>query len=873
MSAPRATLRIQFHGHFTFADATVLVSYIAALGVSHLYASPIMTARPGSTHGYDTIDVETINPELGGEDGLRTLVRELRKHEMGLILDIVPNHMAVGNGNAWWMDVLAYGRASRYAKYFDIDWDSGDPHLRGKVLLPVLGRPYGEALMAGEISLHRDVADIPMIGYFDHVFPLAAPSLDVVNRASRDVFDVATAAGREQLHRLLEAQHYRLTWWRSGNDQINWRRFFEINDLAAIREEDDEVFETVHATVFRLYAEGWIDGLRIDHVDGLAQPEAYCKKLRARLAALEQKRPARCRNGQAYLVVEKILAADETLPDTWQTDGTTGYDFMDQINALQQDAAGEQPLTEWWERISGRTGKFAVEELLARRQILAQSFSAQCESAVDAFLKLAQNNLTTRDFARPALRRCLIEILVHFPIYRIYARLDRASEQDRIFLLRAVAGAKRTCLPSDAWLIEVLAKWLLGEQIGPQTGATQALSLSRFQQLSAPLCAKAVEDTAFYRYGRLISRNDVGFDARRFSLSVAEFHDRMRHRAATLPHSMLATATHDHKRGEDVRARLAALSELSADWISAVERWIQLSSPHCQSASDNRMPSQGDLTILFQTIVGAWPIGLTPSDTKGIEIFARRIAAWQQKALREAKLCTDWAVPNEEYERAAAQVVSWVFSGSSEVLREIAQFAGRVTEIGVVNSLSQLVAKLTVPGVPDIYQGTEFWDLSLVDPDNRAPVDFGARQGALDPQAKLAPYEFTDPRTKQLILARILAVRKRHPELFATGAYLPLQIDGPLAEHVVAFARILDGACTITIFCRLAAHLMESGRSFATPEAEWNATKLIIPAELRGEFSNTLSPGQRVTLALATSAGHILGGWPVAFLIKTQINP
>jgi (1->4)-alpha-D-glucan 1-alpha-D-glucosylmutase len=870
MSVPRATLRIQFHKQFTFADATVLVSYFAALGVSHLYASPIMTARPGSTHGYDIIDVETINPELGGEHGLRTLVRELRKHEMGLILDIVPNHMAVGNGNAWWMDVLARGQASYYAKYFDIDWEPSDPNLRGKVLLPVLGRPYGEALEAGEISLRQNAAGVPIINYFDHTFPLTDASIEGIKGGSRDAFNAITAADREQLHCLLESQYYRLAWWRSGNDQINWRRFFEINDLAAIREEDDEVFERIHATVFRLYAQGWIDGLRIDHVDGLAQPEAYCRKLRARLAALELERPAHSGDGHAYIVVEKILAADETLPNTWHTDGTTGYDFMDEINALQHDAAGEHPLTKWWERISGRSGEFAVEEALARRQILAQSFSAQCESAVDTFLKIAQDDLATRDFARPALRRCLIEILVHFPVYRIYAGLDRASEQDRRFLLRAVAGAKATCLPSDAWLIDVLAKWLLGEQITPQTAVIQGVALTKFQQLTAPLCAKAVEDTAFYRYGRLISRNDVGFDARRFSLSVAEFHDRMHHRAAALPHSMLATATHDHKRGEDVRARLAVLSELPADWISAVDRWIQLSSPHCHSASGDLMPSRSDLVTLFQTIVGSWPIGLTPSDAKGIEVFGRRIAAWQQKALREAKSRTDWTVPNDEYERAAAQVVSWLFCGSSEVLAEIARFASRVTEIGALNSLSQLVAKLTVPGVPDVYQGTEFWDLSLVDPDNRAPVDFGVRQRALEAPSTLAPSNLTDPRTKQLILARILAARKRHPELFATGAYLPLQIDGPLAEHVVAFARILDGVCAITIFCRLVAHLTTSVWSFTTREAKWSATKLIAPPEVRGVFSNSLLPGQQVTLAPDISVGDILGDWSAAFLIKTK---
>jgi (1->4)-alpha-D-glucan 1-alpha-D-glucosylmutase len=866
MTVPRATLRIQFHKHFTFADATKLVGYFAALGVSHVYASPIMTARPGSSHGYDTIDPGAVNPELGGEDGLRTLVRELRRHEMGLLLDIVPNHMAIGSGNAWWMDVLARGQHSRYGKYFDIDWNPGDADLRGKVLLPVLGTPYGDALAAGEISLGHDAEGVPVIRYFDHTFPLADDSIAAINGMSRDTFNAATAAGREQLHRLLEAQHYRLAWWRSGNDRINWRRFFEINDLAAIRIEDDEVFEAVHATVFRLYAEGWIDGVRIDHVDGLAYPETYCRKLRTRLAALELHRPAHCRAARAYLIVEKILAAEESLPEGWQTDGTTGYDFMDDIDAVQHDAAGERPLTELWERVSGRSGKFAVEELRARRQILAQSFAAQCEGAVDALWKVARSGLATRDISRAALRRCLIEILVHLRVYRIYAGPAGASRQDREFLLRAVTSAKQTCLRGDIWLIDILANWLLGEHIGPRAEA--ALALVRFQQLTAPLCAKAVEDTAFYRYGRLISRNDVGFDARRFSISVAEFHDRMGTRAAKLPQSMLATATHDHKRGEDVRARLAVLSELSADWTSALERWITLSLPHCHNATGNPSPSAGDLTFLFQTIVGAWPIGLTPSDTNGCEVFARRIAAWQQKALREAKLHTDWATPDEDYERAAGHLVSWLFSKSSEILPEIAHFADRISQIGAINSLSQLVAKLTAPGVPDLYQGTEFWDLSLVDPDNRSPVDFAARQSALHSSTEIPWTDLTDARIKQFVVARILAMRKDNAKLFAKGAYLPLQINGPLARHVVAFARVLGEAATITIFCRLAATLAKFKGNHRTPDSDWMATTLMVPEELCCAFSSVLAPEQPMALAPATSAGYLLGGRPVAVLIR-----
>jgi (1->4)-alpha-D-glucan 1-alpha-D-glucosylmutase len=431
-----------------------------------------------------------------------------------------------------------------------------------------------------------------------------------------------------------------------------------------------------------------------------------------------------------------------------------------------------------------------------------------------------------------------------------------------------VAGAKTTCLSSDAWLIDVIAKWLSGELIAPEADAAQAVALTRFQQLTGPLCAKAVEDTAFYRYGRLISRNDVGFDARRFSISATEFHDRMRDRARTLPRAMLATATHDHKRGEDVRARLAVLSELAPEWMTVVERWIRLSLPHCRKAAGNPLPSKGDLAILFQTVVGAWPVGLIPSDADGCAAFAKRVEAWQQKALREAKLHTDWTAPNEDYERSAAHIVSWLFSGASEVLPEIAQFANRISRNGAINSLSQLVAKLTAPGVPDIYQGTEFWDLSLVDPDNRSPVDFAARQSALHSGAEIAWTDLTDRRIKQFVLAQILAVRKDHPELFARGAYRPLQVDGSLAGHIVAFARILGDVSTITIFCRLTSHLAASNGDFTTSASDWITTKLIVPAELQYKFSSVLAPGQPTALASAASTGHLLRDRPVAFLVR-----
>lgn len=868
MTLPRATMRLQFHSRFTFGDATPLVPYLAALGVSHLYASPILTARPGSMHGYDVIDPTLVNPELGGQKGLRLLVRELRKHEIGLIADIVPNHMAIGSDNPWWMDVLTHGQKSRYAKYFDIDWTPDDPSVRGKVVLPILGRPYGEALAAGELVLHREDKRQAFVRYFDHLFPLAPSTVADLNETSSADFDPAFAAGRERLHMLLERQHYRLMWWRSANDEINWRRFFDINELAAIRVEDHEVFEAVHATLFRLYAEGLIDGVRVDHIDGLSLPGDYCKRLRQRLRALERERPARSPSGPAYFVGEKILARGEQLPKDWEIDGTTGYDFMDEINALQHDPAGERPLADLWERISGRSIDFASEEQLARRQILQRSFSAQREATVQALYAIARSDLKTRDLSRSAIRRCLTEILAHFPVYRIYAQVDHASQADLTFLSRALAGARLTCLISDRWLVETLGEWLSGKRIRPEADSLQVIALTRFQQLSAPLCAKAVEDTAFYRFGRLISRNDVGFDARRLACSPSEFHRRMQVRANDLPHAMLATATHDHKRGEDVRARLAVLSELAEEWAQAVDRWLELSAPHCTAMVEMQMPTAGDLAILFQTVVGAWPLGLTASDQNGLAAYAKRIAAWQQKALREAKLFSDWSAPNEPYESAASAFIAWLFSGPSDLRSEIADFARRIAPAGAANGLAQVLVKLTAPGVPDIYQGTEYWDLSLVDPDNRAPVDFAARERSLDETfpAELSS-NWADGRIKQQTIARVLAVRKKMGPVFSDGAYVPLQTSGPLADHIVAFARILDKSAAITAFCRSPAQLLSDDGSLIVPSTCWKESRIVVPPELQGlTFSTSLHRGKTWPAESDLGAGQIFSALPIAFL-------
>jgi (1->4)-alpha-D-glucan 1-alpha-D-glucosylmutase len=867
MTPPRATLRLQLHSGFTLDDAAAQVPYAAALGISHLYLSPVLTARTGSQHGYDVVDPTRVNPELGGELALRGLAHEARRHGLGIIADIVPNHMAIGSQNPWWMDVLRHGQGSAFAKYFDIDWKPANRLLHGKIAMPILGRPYGEALAAGEINLHRQNGRAH-IRYFDHLLPLADSTISKPQDSDNE-FDPASDTGRERLHFLLEQQHYRLMWWRSANDEINWRRFFDINELAAIRVEDDAVFEAVHALIFRLYADGVLDGVRIDHVDGLAYPGAYCRKLRRQLRSLQPQRPGDKAQARVYLIVEKILNHRETLPAEWETDGTTGYDFMDEISALQHAAPGEQALNALWRHASHRNANFPAEELLARQQILQRSFAAQHEGLVQAFGAVAQSDLRTRDIASAALRRCLSEILAHFPVYRTYTSPGHASAADEAFVARAIAGAKETCLPSDRWLIDILAEWLSGKPTGAAIEA-QATALTRFAQLSAPLCAKAVEDTAFYRYGRLISRNDVGFEAQLFSCSVAEFHRRMLARATRYPHALLATATHDHKRGEDVRARLAVLSELAADWSRAVERWLALAAPHCAAINGEQMPYGGDLAILFQMIVGAWPPTLSTTDKAGLAAYASRLAAWQIKALREAKLFSDWSAPNAVYEKAAIDFTESLFGEPSELLVELAEFARRIAPAGAVNGLAQTLIKLTAPGIPDNYQGTEYWDLSLVDPDNRLPVDFSVRQQTLDGSypVELAT-TWHDGRIKQSVIAHGLAARRLEPTLFSDGDYIALETDGPLAEHVVAFARTFESKQALALAVRLPARLIDNGDKLSTRAEIWQDTHIRIPTSLRGAAcSSVLHRDQKFVLQATLSVADMFDALPIGLFIS-----
>lgn len=733
---PRATYRIQFHAGFTFADAAGLADYLADLGISHLYASPITTAKAGSMHGYDVVDPTTINPALGGENGFRAMAAALRDRGIGIIVDIVPNHMGVGGDeNAWWLDVLERGQASHYARFFDIDWAP-----TGKLLAPFLGQPYDEALASGALRVSDDGAAV--IAHDAHRFPIRPEDRAEVAADPRAYDDL------DRLNDLLERQHYRLAWWRTAADEINWRRFFDISELAALRIEDEAVFDAVHALPLRLYAEGLIDGLRIDHVDGLSDPPGYCRRLRA---AMEERRPG------GYLVVEKILAADEALPKSWQTDGTSGYDFMNEVAALLHDPAGEAPLTALWTELSGRPGDFHAEERAARIETLERTFPGQIDTVAAAFHAIAG-----RDMTKGMIRRALTATLIAFDAYRSYA----GSAEDNGECLRAAAERAVTA-PGEEDLPRRLVDWML-------TRPEARDAARRFEQLAAPLAAKAVEDTAFYRYGRLLSRTDVGFDPARFAQSPAAFLDRIAGRERDFPHAMLATATHDHKRGEDVRARLAVLSEVPGEWRSLVEGL----------ALADRDIDTGDADMILQTIVGAWPMAGDPAAD-----FAERVGEWTRKALREAKLRSSWTAPDEAYEARAIGVAGALIAEPS-----VAAFAHRIAPAGALNGLVQTALRLTLPGVPDTYQGTEFWDLSLVDPDNRRPVDYAARREI----AVWPDEDWQSGRIKQGLIAHALRLRADHPALFEAPV-TPLAVTGERCAHLVAFERRAGDAALIVV--------------------------------------------------------------------------
>ncbi|MFN2466040.1 MAG: malto-oligosyltrehalose synthase [Candidatus Dormibacteria bacterium] len=763
-----ATYRLQLHAGFDFGAAASIVPYLAELGVSHLYLSPILQAVPGSMHGYDQCDPTRISDELGGDTGFRRLVASTRSHRMGIILDIVPNHMAASDANPWWWELLRSGRDGRTGTYFDVDWNPGDPDLKGRVLLPVLGGPLDGILAAGELKLARRDG-YTVVRYYDNAFPIRDASGAVVISAE-----------------LLESQNYSLASWRDAATRLNYRRFFDINSLVALREEDPAVFAAVHDLPLRMIEEEQVQGLRVDHVDGLRDPGAYLQTLRQQA-------------GGAWLLAEKILEPGEHLPAAWPVDGTTGYDFIHRLQGVFIDPDAEVPMSQVYERFTGEATDYRAVVAQAKKEAAQRLFASDFRRLERIFARVCAG--AAPGFTEEARLAALQALAVAFPVYRTYRRPgDPITPADRRHV-EAAADAAATMHPrAEGVLIDLLRRVLLGDVAGGDAAELTA----RFQQLSGPLMAKGVEDTAFYRYNRLVCLNEVGADPGTFGVTTADFHAANLATLEGYPTAMLGSSTHDTKRSEDVRARLSLLAQVPSKWEAAVQRWSRLNARH----RSGPLPDRNAEYLLYQTLVGAWPL---PEE---------RAVAYMQKAAREAKQHTSWTDPDGEYEEALQDFVRGACR-DADFQADVEAFVRPLVDAGRQVALAMTLLKLTSPGVPDLYQGTEAWDLSLVDPDNRRPVDYQIRREMLDRLDQPSPGEIEAGIAKVRLVATALRVRRAAPEAFLhSSRYTPLLATGPAAAHLLAFARgtHLDDRAVVVVVPRLLL-----GR-----DLDWEATRLKI---------------------------------------------
>jgi (1->4)-alpha-D-glucan 1-alpha-D-glucosylmutase len=897
-AVPLATYRLQLSKDFGFEQAAELVPYLKQLGVTHLYASPFLKARPGSAHGYDVVNHDQLNPELGGEEGFARLSAALKDSDIGLILDFVPNHMGVGHSdNAWWLDVLEWGQRSPYAASFDIDWD-GIPHRRHpSVLAPVLGHPYGEALQSGELALKYDAAAGSFAAwYFDHKLPInpqrysemlrtivatadaagtpagakltaladeyrdpRAPSYRDAGELKRRLAETAEAppiiergltayrslseAGSALLHRLLERQHYRIAYWRVAVSAVNYRRFFDINDLAGLRVENPATFRAIHTLVARLIAAGELQGLRLDHIDGLRDPAQYTRRLR-RLTAKMRGRARR--RGPFYVVVEKILADREPMPKFPGVAGTTGYEWLNVFSRVLLDGKGLDRLERTWRTFTGEQRDFAAMLDAAKLRVIESMLASEFTVLTSALARIAAGHFSTRDYTLDRLRAALQLYVLEFPVYRSYVTDAGASAGDRKIIEDAIVRAQARWQGPDPEIFDFLRDTITIDLAGnPGYSAPRVRNFSlKLQQFTGPLMAKAMEDTAFYRYHRLLALNEVGGEPAAEALPLEEFHGLQRQRAEASPAGLTATATHDTKRGEDARARILALAELAGEWDGAVQGWRELNAPLVSQADGKRSPSIGHEYMLYQALIGAWPGAVS-------EEFTERMRGYALKAAREAKQETSWNNQDPAYEEALKGFVGKLLDAnvSARFLESFAAFTARITFIGALNSLSQLALKALTPGVPDFYQGTEFWDLSLVDPDNRRPVDFAMRRRELADGGQdwrhLAE-NWPDGRIKLALTRELLRLRHRFGDLFQRGAYEPLAATGPHADHVIAFARTSKRQRLIVAIGRHFCPLTDGGRQWPTgwdgvvePEPKGSYEYLI--GGNRGQRTNTLS--------------------------------
>ena len=885
MNPPRATYRLQFRNGMTFERAADLAPYLADLGVSHLYASPIFAAAPGSAHGYDVADHRLLDPELGGEEGLARLSDALKAHGLGLILDIVPNHMAVSSANPWWRHVLKWGSQSTYARHFDIDWSAP------KLLLPVLGEPYGEALTEEKLELHLDAeAGTLEFGYFELRVPLALKTYsivldtvdelgDLLDRAAiacpseeayfartfaaalsePTVFEAVEAAvadvnrNRERLHAVHEAQVWRLAYWRLAREALTYRRFFEIADLVGVRVENAAVFSDVHTTALRLVREGAVDGLRIDHIDGLSDPKGYLARLRSS-------------SNLDCIYVEKILGPGEELRGDWECAGTTGYEVARWITALQVDQRNESAMTAAWTGFCGDDPSFQRQVLNAKRSLLTGNLAGELAQLVNLAHRVAQADIKTRDFGRDALVLAITEIIAALPVYRTYIDHRGVDPEDREIVSNAVEAALQSRQVEDDRVVRFVGALLLQEG---DISADRAAFIRRFQQTSGPLTAKSVEDTVFYRYNRLISLNEVGAEPADFGTEPETFHDVMTARSRKWPLALSSTGTHDTKRGEDARARLAVLSEMPESWAQAVEDW-HLALRHLRTDSpQGSAPGREAEWLFFQALMGAWPLQLSPDDEEGLADLSTRLEAFMLKALREAKQRTSWTDPDEAYENAVTHYVTQVFAPANrKVLRGMAARIQETEAAGFVNSLAQLTLKLTLPGVPDIYQGCEFPEFSLVDPDNRRPVDFAHRQRRLNDVRQLFAAEvmkgWREGLPKLWLLERLLDLRRRRSALFAQGSYRAIEVEGDGAEHVIAFQRRLGDETVVVAVPRLVLRALSGEGLPALDPSAFKRARLTLPQ--RPEQFRTLTGVELSGEDRCLAASALFPDFPVCVL-------
>jgi (1->4)-alpha-D-glucan 1-alpha-D-glucosylmutase len=862
---PRATYRLQLNKSFGFAQARALVPYLERLGVSHLYASPFLKARAGSMHGYDIIDHASVNPEIGTRAGLDALIGELERRGMGLVLDVVPNHMGVLEAeNPWWLDVLENGQASRYAGYFDIDWNPAKPELRGKVLLAVLGSHYGEALEKGELRLVREQGKW-RVGYYDHRFPLSGVTQDFLSGKKK--FS-AKSTNALELHQLLERQHYRLAYWRVASDEINYRRFFEITGLAALRVEDREVFEASHALIARLCAHPAVDGLRIDHPDGLADPQVYFERLRELC-------------GRPWIVLEKILAGYEKLPADWQVQGTTGYRFANVLTGLFVDAAAEGRFDRIYRRFTGEARSCEAIAYESRMLIMGTTLAAELNMLANRLTRIAAGNRFTRDYTAGGLRRALAEIAARFPVYRSYVTERGASDTDRRDIDWAVSKARRTSPAADPSVFDFVRCVLTLDAAPPEGARREAMVafVTRFQQFTAPVVAKGDEDTAFYRYNRLAALNEVGGDPRNFGFSLKAFHAASEDRARHWPHTLIGSSTHDTKRSEDARARLCVLSELPSLWRLWLRRWSLLNRSHRTELEGVAAPSRSDEYLYYQLLLAIWPLDARPAETSSARALAalkERIQAGMLKSVREAKLRTSWINPDAGYEAALAAFIDGSLSNAL-FLKDLGEALARIARLGALVSLSQALLKVASPGVPDYYQGTELLDFSLVDPDNRRPVDYGTRNRFLMEihlrfPGKDLPKDLADGKAKLLVIAKGLELRRRMPELFFHPVYMPLYADSGREENVCAFALRQGPRTLVAIAPRLFAGLMDGEDYAPLGERAWGEACLGLPG-MTGEFENLLTGKRHSAGEQGLRLAEVLGSFPVALLLATPGQP